>query len=140
MHKLLSALFLVGTLTLSGCAAPGRHDESTSARAGYGTVQSVETVDRNSSSVVGTIAGGLVGGLIGHQVGGGRGQTAATIGGAAGGAYLGHEIGQRRASDVYKLAVRMDDGWNQTIALQSDPGLRSGDRVYIDRNGVIRRD
>jgi len=47
----------------------------------------------------GTIIGGIAGGILGHQVGSGRGNTAATIGGAALGAYGGNEIEKRRESN-----------------------------------------
>src|SRR5690348_17847619 len=39
-----------------------------------------------------SVAGGVIGGVLGHQVGSGRGNTAATVVGAGAGAYAGNEI------------------------------------------------
>jgi uncharacterized protein YcfJ len=54
----------------------------------------------NSSSdhknLAGTIIGGIAGGVLGHQVGSGRGNTAATVGGAALGAYAGNRVENNR--------------------------------------------
>lgn len=141
MQRLLSALFLAGTLTITACGTTSdRATTTSSARSGYGTVESVQVVDRNEPGLLGTIAGGVVGGVIGHQIGSGRGQTATTIVGAAGGAYAGREIEKRtnKSSDIYKITVRMDDGSYQAIAQETNPNLRVGDHVRI-HNGVITR-
>lgn len=105
---------------------------------GYGTVESVQTVDRKNPGIIGAIGGAVVGGLIGNQIGSGRGNTAATIAGAAGGAIAGREVERRtRAGDnLFKIFVRMDDGTYQAIAQESQPALRPGDRVRV-RNGVV---
>jgi outer membrane lipoprotein SlyB len=140
--KLLATLLLAiglaacSTMGTSG-SSPGVIDNS-SVRSGYGTVESVEQVDRGNVGMLGTISGAVIGGLLGHQVGSGRGQTAATIAGAAGGAYAGREIERRTrtSSDVYKIYVRMDDGSYQAIAQESATPLRRGDRVRIE-NGVV---
>lgn len=53
----------------------------TAVRVDYGTVEAIEifrTVD-NQPVNVGTVLGGLAGGVIGHQIGSGRGNTAATV-------------------------------------------------------------
>ena len=69
-------------------------------------------------SGVGAVAGGVVGGLLGHQVGGGNGKKAMTVIGAVGGGVAGHEIEkQARATTVYKVTVRMDDGSLRTVSL-----------------------
>jgi hypothetical protein len=41
---------------------------------------------------LGTAAGAAVGGVLGHQVGSGRGQTAATVAGAAVGGFAGYKL------------------------------------------------
>ena len=107
-------------------------------RAGYGTVESVQTVDRKNPGVIGAIGGAVVGGLLGNQIGSGSGNTAATIAGAAGGALAGREIEKRvrRDDDLYKIFVRMDDGSYQAIAQETQPYLRPGDRVRVE-NGVV---
>lgn len=113
---------------------------------GYGVVQSIELVRQDNAGIggsgvgVGAIAGAVVGGVVGHQIGAGRGNTAATVLGAAGGAYAGHELEKRsqQQSDAYKFTIRMQDGSYQTLTQTQNPDLRVGDRVRIE-NGVVQR-
>lgn len=123
-------------------------DNQTAVYPGYGTVVSIElerqeSVGSSGSGVgIGTIAGAVVGGVVGSQVGSGRGSTAATLIGAAGGAYIGHELEnrqqQQQSIDVYRVRVRMEDGFTQTLLLGNNPDLRVGDRVRIN-NGILER-
>lgn len=112
--------------------------------AGYGVVQGIDLMPRESASRgigVGTVAGAVVGGLIGNQIGSGSGNTAATIAGAAGGALAGRAIENNRAQpsgQVYRITLRMDDGTVQSLVQESQPSLRIGDRIRIN-NGVIER-
>lgn len=48
-----------------------------------------------NADVVGAVAGGALGGVLGHNVGGGRGKTAATVGGAILGVLAGQNIGSK---------------------------------------------
>lgn len=144
----LSAAF---TLGLGACSTPGTGPTSSSAgsyggqidnsgvRAGYGTVESVERVARSNLGVLGTLGGAVVGGLLGHQVGSGRGNTAATIAGAAGGAYAGREIERRTRGDgdAYRIVVRMDDGSYQAVGQEAQPNVRQGDRVRVQNGAVM---
>jgi outer membrane lipoprotein SlyB len=100
-----------------------------------GTVDSIRITERaGEGSAVGMIAGGLLGGLLGHQIGQGRGNTAATIVGAAGGAYAGHQVEKNAKRTLhYDVTVRMDDGTLRTIGYDVEPGFRAGDKVrFID--------
>ncbi|MCE9640810.1 MAG: glycine zipper 2TM domain-containing protein [Betaproteobacteria bacterium] len=100
-----------------------------------GMVDSIRTTEKpGEGSAVGLIAGGVLGGLLGHQVGQGRGNTAATIVGAAGGAYAGHQI-EKNVKKVlrYDVSVRMDDGNMRSVSYDVEPGFRTGDKVrFID--------
>lgn len=127
------------TDTSAGRAETGALDNSR-VRSGYGTVESVERAERSNIGMLGTIGGAVVGGLLGHQVGSGRGNTAATIAGAAGGAYAGREIERRTRgeAEAYRIVVRMDDGSYQAIGQEAAPAIRQGDRVRIE-NGTIYR-
>ena len=92
------------------------------------------TEKAGEGSAVGLIAGGLLGGLVGHQIGQGRGNTAATIVGAAGGAYAGHQVEKNAKRTLhYDVTVRMDDGTLRTIGYDVEPGFRSGDKVQFHR-------
>jgi outer membrane lipoprotein SlyB len=145
MVKRLFCVLLV-SLSLGACSTTsdtGSYGGSTGAdngqvRSGYGTVESVQTVDRNNPGVIGAIGGAVVGGLLGNQIGSGSGNTAATIAGAAGGAIAGREVERRvrKGDDLFKIFVRMDDGSYQAVAQETQPYLRPGDRVRVE-NGVV---
>ncbi len=106
---------------------------------GTGAIQAIDLVPRSQGIGLGTLAGAAVGGLIGHQVGGGTGRTVATAAGAAGGAYVGHEMEKRRrAGEIYKVTIKMDDGTTQSFAQENAPELNPGDRVRIT-NGVLTK-
>lgn len=111
---------------------------TTSAASGYGVVQAIDVVPREQAGVgLGTVAGAVVGGVLGNQVGGGSGRTAATVAGVAGGALAGRAMERNaRAGEVYRVAVRMDNGAIQTLMQEVPPGVQIGERVRLD-NGVI---
>lgn len=139
MQRLFIALILaLGLAACSNMPGTGTGIDNSQVRSGYGTVESVEVVDRSNPGLLGTIGGAVVGGLLGHQIGSGSGNTAATIAGAAGGAVAGREIERRTrgGNDIFKIYVRMDDGTYQAIAQESAPALRPGDRVRVE-NGVV---
>src|SRR5690554_6097467 len=124
----LFCLLLVAVSVAACSTVPGTTSgiDDGQVRSGYGTVESVEVVDRSNPGILGTIGGAVVGGLLGNQIGSGSGNTAATIAGAAGGAIAGREVERRvrSGSEVYKIYVRMDDGTYQAIAQESAPVLR----------------
>lgn len=111
---------------------------STAAASGYGVVQAIDVVPREQAGIgLGTVAGAVVGGVLGNQVGGGTGRTAATVAGVAGGALAGRAIERNnRAGEVYRVAVRMDNGAVQTLMQEVPPGVQIGERVRLE-NGVI---
>jgi len=149
---LAAATLAVG---LAGCAAPGGYNggynappppsagypasNTTQAPPGsvfYGRVESIEPVTstQRSSGILGTVLGGAAGGLLGHQIGGGRGQTAATIGGAVVGAVAGHQVEKHvgTATDtVYRVNVRLDDGRLATVTQRDVSSLRVGARAQV---------
>lgn len=139
------AASLAASLLLGACASGpfgggmgGSGGTSASSASGYGVVESVDLVNRNDSSLLGTLGGAVVGGILGNQVGEGRGRTAATVLGAAGGAYAGQRIEQaQRAKDqVYRIRIRLNDGALVTLAQDNNPNLRVGERVRV-LNGTI---
>ncbi|HEY0847303.1 MAG TPA: glycine zipper 2TM domain-containing protein [Noviherbaspirillum sp.] len=112
---------------------------TTSSVTGYGVVQAIDVVNREQAGIgVGTIAGAVVGGVLGNQVGSGTGRKAATVAGAAGGALVGNQMEKNTAAadQVYRVAVRMDNGSVQTLVQEVAPAVQVGDRVRLD-NGVI---
>lgn len=137
----LSALILIATAVLGGCASygpqPASRDYSAPSQSstGYGVVDSIQVVRAdNNTSGTGAIVGGLVGGLLGNQVGGGSGKTAATAVGVVGGALVGNNMEKNRAaqtSDMYQIRVRLDNGDSMTIVQDSVYDLRIGSQVRV---------
>ncbi|MET0348779.1 MAG: glycine zipper 2TM domain-containing protein [Rhizobacter sp.] len=96
-----------------------------------GVVEKVVAVKQKGEGTgVGAVAGGVVGGVLGNQVGGGNGKKAMTVLGAVGGGFAGHEIEkQARATTVYKVHVRMDDGTTRTVTQSTAPAV--GARIQL---------
>jgi outer membrane lipoprotein SlyB len=113
---------------------------------GCGYVRDIRQVqlganDGNSNgAALGTVIGAVVGGLIGHQVGGGKGKTAATVAGAVGGGFAGHEIGERSGYGGYgwQVVVQLNNGQYATVTQRSAPQVRVGDYVMVRNNEVYR--
>lgn len=161
LNRIEAALGLAAVLALGGCATQGNPPPASTSRPGvvysvpaqpagssyssFGVVQSVTPVQAEYKGVantgfgLGTVAGAVIGGVAGHQIGKGKGNTAATVAGTAGGAYVGHQLEKRnQAPESYAVAVRMDNGSYQTVTQATTGGLQAGDRVRID-NGSIQR-
>lgn len=153
LRKSVSALGLAGALALGGCvpmAGSGWERDyppvaySRDLKPGYGSVDAIDLVrpEQNNGIGVGTIAGAVIGGLLGHQVGDGKGNTAATVIGAAGGALIGHQIekANQPQGDQFRLTIHMENGGYQTLIQNTDfVDLRIGDRLHIDNDGAVRR-
>ena len=160
MHsKFSAAVALVAASALTACAVPdqtptnvptytqngrGNVYPGPAYASNTGVVSSIELIRGQTSSGIspaGTIIGAVVGGLVGHQIGEGRGNTAATIGGAAVGGLAGNAIGQRareNTADTYRIGIRYDNGGSQYIDVANPGDLRTGDRVRVDGNQISR--
>ena len=140
----------IGAIALSAlaaCATSPRYDNgygaapatsSSYARpapsADYGVVRAIEVVPVASRpSGAGAILGAIVGGVVGNQFGSGSGRAATTVGGAAAGAIAGNAIEKRsrREDEVYRVAVRFEDGNVRDFDYQQIGDLRVGDRVAL---------
>jgi outer membrane lipoprotein SlyB len=145
MHKTIRwplALFIVAGTALGGCAANRPvADAPISHRSvqdnAYGRVQNIEVVAAEQRGPgAGAVLGAVIGGLVGNQIGGGSGKAAATGVGVVGGAIVGHQIQKRRADDVYRVSVRLDNGAHRSFDYRTIGDLRVGDRVRIE-NGQL---
>lgn len=143
MKLFITAAMVASTLMLGACAT--RTDSrpvyvENSERVQYGIVESIAYVKaRGESSGGGAIVGGIVGGVLGHQVGSGRGNTAATIVGAAGGAIIGNEVEKNQnVSDRIEVKVRLDSGAQVFYTQENPRDFRNGDRVRIEDGRVFR--
>ena len=125
------------TALLLGLSAPA----ALAACKDCGTVTDVKTIkQKGEGSGVGAVAGGVIGGVLGHQVGSGRGNTAATVVGAAGGAYAGNEIEKNRKSTTsHQVVVKLEDGKTRTFTFSNDTSYRVGDKVKIVDNKLTRQ-
>jgi outer membrane lipoprotein SlyB len=101
-----------------------------------GTISYIQQVNGAPAkgSGLGMVLGAVAGGLLGHQVGDGKGQTAATVGGAVVGGYAGNEVEKRAKgsgeADYYRVTVDMDYGrGTRTIDVSTMNGLSNGSRV-----------
>ena len=111
------------------------------ARVNEGKVEAIEIYRAPDNKFVngGTLIGGIAGGVIGHQIGSGRGNTAATIAGAIGGAAVGHEIAKKQEQATrYRITVRLDSGSSLIVEETRDPNLLVGDRVQIEDGHIYR--
>jgi outer membrane lipoprotein SlyB len=106
-----------------------------------GVVQSVREVKQQGEGTgAGAVAGGVIGGVLGHQVGGGRGKDVATAVGVVGGAVAGHHIEKNaRATTVYHVEVRMDDGTLRKLTLNAPPAVAVGAKVRVNGNELQQR-
>jgi outer membrane lipoprotein SlyB len=102
-----------------------------------GRVEQIRTVEKSDwKKYAAPAAGAAVGGLVGNQFGGGSGKTALTVVGALGGAMAGHKAEEKHRDKVYEVVVTMDDGTQRTVAYESTPPVRKGDRVRM-RDGQL---
>jgi outer membrane lipoprotein SlyB len=104
-----------------------------------GKVESVAAVKQKGEGTgIGVVGGAVVGGLLGSQVGGGNGKNVATVLGAVGGGVAGNEVEKRaRATTVYQVRVRMDDGSVRTVTQSSAPAV--GQKVTVEGSTLRSR-
>lgn len=104
-----------------------------------GTVENFRQVEvKGDGSALGAVAGGAAGALVGHQFGRGSGKDLLTIAGAIGGAFAGHEVERNvRKKTRYEISVRMQDGSLRTVAQDTAPVWRIGERVRVVDNHLV---
>jgi outer membrane lipoprotein SlyB len=104
-----------------------------------GVIEAVTPVTQKGDGTgVGAVGGAVVGGLLGSQIGGGKGKDAMTAIGVVGGGIAGHEIEKRqRATTVYAVKVRMDDGSTRTVTQSSAPAV--GAKVTLEGSQLKAR-
>jgi len=121
-------------------AAPAPQRSATaSVCATCGVVEAVTPVKhKGEGSGVGAVGGAVVGGLLGSAVGKGDGKKVATVLGAVGGGYAGNEIEKnQKATTVYQVRVRMDDGTTRTVTQATAPAV--GAKVKVEGSTLRAR-
>jgi outer membrane lipoprotein SlyB len=132
------------TLTTSGAlfaAAAAFAPATLAACPNCGTVVEVKTIEKKGdSSGGGAVIGGVAGGVVGHQIGSGRGNTAATVLGAVGGAVAGNEIEKNRNKTTsYQVIVKLEDGKTRYFTFNNPTSYQSGDKIKVVDNKLVRR-
>jgi outer membrane lipoprotein SlyB len=104
-----------------------------------GVIEAVTPFEQKGEGTgIGAVAGGVLGGVVGNQVGGGNGKKAMTVLGAIGGGMAGHEIEKRqRATTMYSVKVRMEDGSLRTVTQSTAPTV--GQKVTVEGSQVKAR-
>ncbi|MCX7150132.1 MAG: glycine zipper 2TM domain-containing protein [Rhodocyclales bacterium] len=106
-----------------------------------GVITNVRQVTNEGKGTgAGAIIGGIAGGVLGSNVGSGNTRTLASIAGAVGGGMLGNSIEKsQRQTTSYQVNVRMDDGSTRTIAADTLPSWRIGDKVKLVGGAIVSR-
>lgn len=128
-------------LVLTACAAPGSQPGSMTIRQGKIEQITPTTIPSSHHTGVGAVLGGLAGVGIGSLIGGGTGRDVAMVVGAIGGTVAGSEVARRYDTPVagQEVFVRTDSGVLVEVTQPVSPGLRVGQRVFIQGNGVDAR-
>ena len=104
-----------------------------------GVVESIKAVKvQGKTNGVGAVAGGVGGALVGNQIAGGHDRTLGGVAGAIGGGLLGNAIEKHeRATTVFDVNVRMDDGSLRTVRESTAPAV--GEKVRVESDGLHDR-
>ena len=104
-----------------------------------GVVESIKAVKvQGKTNGVGAVAGGVGGALVGNQIAGGHDRTLGGVAGAIGGGLLGNAIEKHeRATTVFDVNVRMEDGSLRTVRESTSPAV--GEKVRVESDGLHGR-
>jgi len=143
MFEKISAYLSVAALalTLTACAAPGGQSSEVEIRTGV--IEQITPVQLQSDqhAGVGAVVGGLAGLGIGSLIGGGTGRDVAMVLGAVGGAVAGNQVQKKYEQPVagQQIIVRTTNGVLVSVTQPANPGLRQGQKVYIEGSGEDAR-
>ncbi len=142
LKQILSSGLMGILVLLTGCAASGGN-QAGEMDIRSGVIESNENVQiaSNHHRGVGAVVGGLSGLGIGSLIGGGTGRDVAMVLGAVGGAVAGNEVQKKYDAPKpgQKIIVRTSNGILVSVTQPPDPGLRTGEKVYIQGNGENAR-
>ncbi|MDM0106194.1 hypothetical protein QTH97_14710 [Variovorax sp. J22R24] len=122
---------------LAACAAPGSQSDSMTVRQGVIEQISPTQIQSSHHTGVGAVLGGLAGVGLGSLIGGGTGRDVAMVVGAVGGTMAGAEVARRYDQPIagQQVFVRTTSGVLVEVTQPATPGLRVGQRVYIEGKG-----
>jgi len=139
MRNPSSRFALAVMLFLTLAAGPAASQQPGEREIRQGVIEQItETpLPSNHHRGIGAIVGGLGGLGIGSLIGGGTGRDVAMVAGALGGALFGNNVQKRYDQPVpgQQIIVRVTSGVLVQVTQPVDPGLRPGQRVYIEGSG-----
>ena len=136
----LSAFALA--LFLTACVGPGMQaDQPMEIRNGVIEQITLVQLPSNHHMGVGAIVGGVAGLGIGSLIGAGSGRDVAMVLGTIGGAFVGNEVQKKYEQPVQgqQIIVRVANGVLISVTQPNNPGLRQGQRVYVEGSGENAR-
>lgn len=99
-----------------------------------------------NADVVGAVAGGALGGVLGHNVGGGKGKTAATVGGAIIGVLAGQNIGSKYntpQNDSYRIVRKCETVYStktrQVVSGYTNIAKLKGQEIRIESDQPLKK-
>jgi outer membrane lipoprotein SlyB len=127
-------------LVLTACAVPQQPPPMSITQ---GKIEQITptTIRSEAHTGVGAVVGGLTGLGLGSLIGGGTGRDVAMVTGAIGGTMAGAHIANNAAGSVagQEIFVRTDSGVLVEVSQPVTPGLRVGQRVFIQGQGHMAR-
>jgi len=139
--------FLLSGLTgflvlLTGCASMGGSQPG-EMEIRSGVIEQIERteIQSNHHRGVGAVVGGIAGLGLGSLIGDGNGRDVAMVLGAIGGAVAGNEVQKKHDAPQpgQQIIVRTTSGVLVSVTQPVDPGLQTGERVYIEGSGESAR-
>jgi uncharacterized protein YcfJ len=99
-----------------------------------------------NADVVGAVAGGALGGVLGHNIGGGKGKTAATVGGAILGVLAGQNIGSKYntpQNDSYRIVRKCETVYStktrQVVSGYTNIAKLKGQEIRIESDQPLKK-
>ena len=136
-HSSCFAFAVMMFLALTSELAPAQQPGEMEIR--QGVIEQITEIPlpSNHHRGVGAIVGGLGGLGIGSLIGAGTGRDVAMVAGALGGALFGNNVQKRYDQPIpgQQVIVRVTSGVLVQVTQPVDPGLRPGQRVYIEGSG-----
>jgi outer membrane lipoprotein SlyB len=140
LHARLATL--ATALALTACAVPQQPPPHSMLIVQGRVEQITPTIIRSEANTgVGAVLGGLTGLALGNMIGGGTGRDVALVAGAIGGTMAGTQIADNAAPQIpgQEIFVRTDSGVLVEVTQPTIPGLRVGQRVFIQGQGQAAR-
>ncbi|SCK51256.1 outer membrane lipoprotein SlyB [Variovorax sp. HW608] len=132
---------LATALALTACAMPQQQQPPMAITQGKIEQIAPTTIRSPAHTGVGAVVGGLTGVGLGSLIGGGTGRDVAMVAGAIGGSMAGAQVANNAAGSMpgQEIFVRTDSGVLVEVTQPVDPGLRVGQRVFIQGQGNAAR-